>query len=41
MLGHVAGMPVEEWVMPMIVSASAVLVGIRGKVHVVKERSPQ
>jgi hypothetical protein len=29
MLAHVAGMPLEEWLMPFIVSAGGVLVGIR------------
>jgi len=29
MLAHVAGIPVEEWLMPFIVSAGAALVGIR------------
>ena len=29
MLAHVAGIPLEEWLMPFIVSAGGVLVGIR------------
>ena len=29
MLAHIAGVPVEEWLMPCILSAGAALVGIR------------
>ena len=29
MLGHVAGIPAEEWLMPFIMSAGAALVGVR------------
>jgi hypothetical protein len=29
MLAHVGGIPVEEWLMPVVVSAGAVLVGLR------------
>ena len=28
-LAHVAGIPVEEWMMPFIISAGAALVGMR------------
>jgi hypothetical protein len=28
-LAHIAGIPVEEWLMPFIISAGAALVGIR------------
>jgi hypothetical protein len=28
-LAHVAGIPVEEWLMPFVLSASAALVGLR------------
>jgi hypothetical protein len=29
MLAHVVGIPLEEWLMPFIVSAGGVLVGVR------------
>jgi len=29
MLAHVAGIPLEEWLMPFVVAAVGVLVGIR------------
>jgi len=29
MLAHVAGIPVEEWLMPFMVSAGGVLAGVR------------
>jgi len=31
MLAHIAGMPVEEWLMPFIFSAGAVFVGLRAR----------
>lgn len=31
MVAHVAGIPVEEWLMPFVVSAGAVLVGMRAR----------
>ena len=29
MLAHIAGIPVEEWLMPFVVSAGGVLAGVR------------
>ena len=31
MLAHLAGIPVEEWLLPFVISAGAALVGIRAK----------
>jgi hypothetical protein len=31
MLAHVAGIPAEEWLTPFILSAGAVLVGLRAR----------
>jgi hypothetical protein len=31
MLAHIAGMPVEEWLMPFIFSAGAAFVGLRAR----------
>jgi hypothetical protein len=31
MLAHIAGIPVEEWLMPFIFSAGAAFVGLRAK----------
>jgi hypothetical protein len=32
-LAHVAGVPVEEWLMPFVLSASAAFVGLRAMLH--------
>jgi hypothetical protein len=33
MLAHVAGIPIEEWLMPLIISTGAALVGMRASVR--------
>jgi hypothetical protein len=32
-VAHIAGVPVEEWVMPVVISAGAALAGIRASLR--------
>ena len=41
MLAHIAGMPVEEWLMPFIISAGAALVGVRAMLSVIAQTDPK
>ena len=37
-LAHIAGVPVEEWMMPLILSAGAAFVGIRAMFSSLKNK---
>jgi hypothetical protein len=41
MIAHMAGVPVEEWLMPFVISAGAAFVGMRAMFARTRERSPR